>query len=108
MFVQAMAAPGRSRSGARKSLIDYRYKQHFKAKTGMHGMGRHKTGAKGADIVLKVPAGTQIFEEDDETLIDLMHRHPTLLERPIGVGDDRAVVGRPPENLLQLRGLRFP
>lgn len=51
------------------TLIDYRYKQHFKAKTGMHGMGRHKTGAKGADVVLDVPAGTQVFEEDDETLI---------------------------------------
>ncbi len=51
------------------TLIDYRYRQHFKAKTGMHGMGRHKTGAGGADVVLNVPAGTQIFEEDDETLI---------------------------------------
>ncbi|PHP68435.1 GTPase ObgE [Zhengella mangrovi] len=51
------------------TLIDYRYQQHFKAKTGMHGMGRHKTGAKGADVLLKVPAGTQIFEEDNETLI---------------------------------------
>ncbi len=51
------------------TLIDYRYRQHFKAKTGMHGMGGHKTGAKGADVTLKVPAGTQIFEEDDETLI---------------------------------------
>ena len=51
------------------TLIDYRYQQHFKAKTGMHGMGRHKTGAKGADVVLKVPAGTQVFEEDNETLI---------------------------------------
>ncbi len=51
------------------TLIDYRYKQHFKAKIGMHGMGRHKTGAGGADITLKVPAGTQVFEEDDETLI---------------------------------------
>jgi len=51
------------------TLIDYRYQQHFKAKTGMHGMGRNRTGAKGADVVLKVPAGTQIFEEDNETLI---------------------------------------
>ncbi len=51
------------------TLIDYRYQQHFKAKTGMHGMGRNRTGAKGADVVLKVPVGTQIFEEDDETLI---------------------------------------
>lgn len=51
------------------TLIDYRYQQHFKAKTGMHGMGRNRTGAKGADIVLKVPVGTQVFEEDNESLI---------------------------------------
>ena len=51
------------------TLIDYRYQQHFKAKTGGHGMGRNRTGAGGADVTLKVPAGTQIFEEDNETLI---------------------------------------
>lgn len=51
------------------TLIDYRYQQHFKGKTGMHGMGRNRTGAKGPDIVLKVPMGTQIFEDDNETLI---------------------------------------
>ncbi len=51
------------------TLIDFRYQQHFKAKTGMHGMGRNRTGAKGSDITLKVPVGTQIFEEDGETLI---------------------------------------
>ncbi len=51
------------------TLIDYRYRQHYKAKTGMHGMGRNRTGAGGADVLLKVPAGTQIFEEDNETLI---------------------------------------
>lgn len=51
------------------TLIDYRYQQHFKAKTGTHGMGRNRTGAKGADVTLKVPAGTQIYEEDNETLI---------------------------------------
>lgn len=51
------------------TLIDYRYQQHFRAKTGMHGMGRNMTGGKGDDVVLKVPVGTQIFEEDDETLI---------------------------------------
>lgn len=51
------------------TLIDYRYQQHFKAKTGMHGMGKNRAGGKGADAVLKVPAGTQIFEEDEETLI---------------------------------------
>ena len=51
------------------TLIDYRYQQHFKAKTGMHGMGRNRNGAAGDDVVLKVPIGTQIFEEDNETLI---------------------------------------
>lgn len=51
------------------TLIDYRYQQHFHAKTGMHGMGRNRTGAKGADAVLRVPVGTQIFAEDNETLI---------------------------------------
>ncbi|AQS41815.1 MAG: GTPase Obg [Candidatus Tokpelaia hoelldobleri] len=51
------------------TLIDYRYQQHFKAKIGMHGMGRNRTGAKGTDVILKVPVGTQIYEEDNETLI---------------------------------------
>ncbi len=51
------------------TLIDYRYQQHFKAKTGGHGMGRDRAGAKGSDIVLKVPAGTQIFDDDNETLL---------------------------------------
>jgi GTPase len=51
------------------TLIDYRYQQHFRAKTGVHGMGRNRTGAKGADVTLNVPAGTQVFEEDNETLI---------------------------------------
>ncbi len=51
------------------TLIDYRFQQHFKAKTGGHGMGKNRAGGRGADAVLKVPAGTQIFEEDGETLI---------------------------------------
>ena len=51
------------------TLIDYRYQQHFKGKTGMHGMGKNRAGAKGADAVLKVPAGTEILEEDSETLV---------------------------------------
>ena len=51
------------------TLIDYRYQQHFKAQTGIHGMGRNRTGAKGGDVLLKVPAGTQVYEEDNETLI---------------------------------------
>jgi GTP-binding protein len=51
------------------TLIDYRYQQHFKAKTGGHGMGKNRSGAAGADVVLKVPKGTQIFADDNETLL---------------------------------------
>ena len=51
------------------TLIDYRYQQHFKAGTGTHGMGRNRTGANGADAVLRVPAGTQIMDEDGETVL---------------------------------------
>ena len=48
------------------TLIDYRYQQHFKAKTGGHGMGRNRHGA---DVVLRVPVGTEVLEEDKETLV---------------------------------------
>ena len=51
------------------TLIDYRYQQHFKADTGVHGMGRQMHGANGEDLVLKVPVGTQVLEDDKETLV---------------------------------------
>ncbi len=51
------------------TLIDYRYQQHFKAQRGGHGMGANRTGADAPTLVLKVPVGTQVFEEDQETLI---------------------------------------
>src|SRR5829696_177129 len=51
------------------TLIDYRYQQHFKAPKGQHGMGKNRAGAKGSDVVLKVPVGTEILDEDGETLI---------------------------------------
>jgi GTP-binding protein len=51
------------------TLIDYRYQQHFKASTGGHGMGRLRAGANSDDIILKVPVGTQVFEEDNETMV---------------------------------------
>ena len=51
------------------TLIDYRYQQHIAAKNGRGGMGKDRHGANGADAVLKVPVGTQIYEEDGETLI---------------------------------------
>jgi GTPase len=57
------------------TLIDYRYQQHFYAKNGGGGMGKDRHGANGADAVLKVPAGTQIYDEDGETLLaDLTER----------------------------------
>jgi GTP-binding protein len=51
------------------TLIDYRYQQHFKAEKGRHGEGQNRTGAKGADLLLKVPSGTQVFSEDNQTLL---------------------------------------
>lgn len=51
------------------TLIDYRYQQHFKAKRGNGGAGRNRSGSKGDDIVLKVPVGTQILDEDKETVL---------------------------------------
>lgn len=51
------------------TLIDFRYQQHFFAKSGQHGMGSQMTGKSGDDIVLKVPVGTEILEEDEETVI---------------------------------------
>jgi GTPase len=51
------------------TLIDYRYQQHFNAKNGGGGMGKDRHGANGADIVLKIPVGTQIYEDDGETLL---------------------------------------
>jgi GTP-binding protein len=51
------------------TLIDYRYQQHFKAKKGGNGAGKNRAGAKGGDCIIKVPPGTQIFAEDQETLL---------------------------------------
>jgi len=51
------------------TLIDYRYQQHFKAQRGGNGVGKDRAGANGGDLVLKVPAGTQIYDEDGETLL---------------------------------------
>ncbi|WP_333684656.1 GTPase ObgE [Pontibaca methylaminivorans] len=51
------------------TLIDFRYQQHFFAGNGQGGMGRQRTGRNGADIVLKVPVGTEILDEDQETVI---------------------------------------
>ena len=51
------------------TLIDYRYRQHFKAQIGHHGQGRNKTGGKGDDVVVRVPVGTQILDETRENVL---------------------------------------
>ncbi|MDX2201926.1 MAG: GTPase ObgE [Hyphomicrobiaceae bacterium] len=51
------------------TLIDYRYRQHFKAKSGVGGMGQNRAGASGEDVEIAVPPGTQVYAEDQETLI---------------------------------------
>ncbi|NNJ67062.1 MAG: GTPase ObgE [Boseongicola sp.] len=56
------------------TLIDFRYQQHFFAKNGQPGMGKQRTGKDGDDIILRVPVGTEILDEDEETVIaDLTH-----------------------------------
>ena len=62
------------------TLIDYRYQQHFKAEKGQHGAGENRYGGRGADVTLMLPVGTQIFEDDNETLIaDLTKPGQTVL-----------------------------
>src|SRR5438477_10412165 len=69
------------------TLIDYRYQQHFKAKNGRAGMGKDRHGANGSDIVLKVPVGTQIYEEDGETLLnDLTETGQRVVLARVGQG----------------------
>lgn len=51
------------------TLIDFRYQQHYKAEKGVHGMGRNRTGKGGEDCIIKVPLGTQILDEDKQTVL---------------------------------------
>jgi GTP-binding protein len=69
------------------TLIDFRFQQHFTADRGMHGMGANRTGSDAPTLVLKVPRGTQVFEEDQETLIaDLEHLGDKVLLAQGGSG----------------------
>ena len=69
------------------TLIDYRYKQHFKAERGENGRGKNQSGKSGEDLYLKVPTGTQIFEEDNKTLIcDLKKEDESFLAAIGGKG----------------------
>jgi GTP-binding protein len=62
------------------TLIDYRYKQHFTAEIGHHGMGRNRTGRDGVSVTMKVPVGTQIFDEDKETILaDMVESEQTVV-----------------------------
>ncbi|MGZ5791895.1 MAG: GTPase ObgE, partial [Croceibacterium sp.] len=69
------------------TLIDFRYTQHFRAKRGGHGMGQNRTGAGAPDLVIKVPVGTQVLDEDRETVLaDLTEvgQRVVLLEGGLG------------------------
>jgi GTP-binding protein len=73
------------------TLIDYRYRQHFRADNGHHGMGANRSGASGKSVVLRLPAGTQIMDEDNENvLLDLTkagERHVLLTGGDGGFGN---------------------
>ena len=61
------------------TLIDFRYTQHFRAGTGVHGMGRNRHGANGEDVVLRVPVGTEVMDEDKQLIADLDHPGQKIL-----------------------------
>jgi GTP-binding protein len=66
-------------TGGLNTLIDYRYQQHFKAKNGIHGMGKNRHGAASAHLTLKVPPGTEILDEDrEQVLADLTEEGQTI------------------------------
>jgi GTP-binding protein len=68
------------------SLIDYRYKKHFKAKRGQHGMGSNKHGADGESVVLRVPPGTVVKDENDRVIADLVKTGDKVLIAKGGLG----------------------
>ncbi|HET9149967.1 MAG TPA: GTPase ObgE, partial [Alphaproteobacteria bacterium] len=69
------------------TLVDFRFQQHFKSKNGRHGEGRNKTGADSDAVVLKVPVGTQVLDEDGETVLaDLDRLGATALLAKGGIG----------------------
>ena len=69
------------------TLIDFRYQQHYKAKNGRHGMGENRSGIGGDDIVLRVPVGTQVIDEDEETVLaDFTEKGQRMVFLPGGDG----------------------
>jgi len=69
------------------TLIDFRYQQHFKAKKGENGKGKNQTGASGGDIIIKVPPGTEIYNEDKSVLLaDLVNQNQTYVVAKGGKG----------------------
>ena len=73
--------------GGLNTLIDYRYQQHFKAESGRPGAGRDRSGPSGGDVELKLPVGTQILADDQETVIaDLKREGQTFILAKGGAG----------------------
>ena len=90
------------------TLIDFRYKQHFKAERGGDGKGKNQTGKSGKNLFLKVPIGTQIFENDNKTLIyDFKKENEEFIAAIGGKGGYgntrfKSSTNRAPKNLLKV------
>ena len=69
------------------TLIDYRYQQHFKAESGRPGAGRDRSGASGKDVIMRLPIGTQVLSDDQQTLLaDLTYEGQTIILAKGGIG----------------------
>ena len=69
------------------SLYDFKYKRHYKAKKGSHGQGKGKTGRKGADLIIKVPQGTLVYDQNTkELLVDLKEANSSFIIAQGGKG----------------------
>ena len=86
------------------TLIDYRYQQHHKAQRGENGSGQNRTGKSGDNLVLKVPLGTQIFEEDNKTLLFDLNKKGEEFIAAIGGKGHRSVYHRYLDSLPKTHG----
>ena len=92
------------------TLIDFRYQQHFKAKKGENGKGKNKTGRSGEDLIIKVPPGTEIYNEDKSVLIaDLVNKNESIIiarggKGGLGNNHFKSSVNQAPKNFTNGEG----
>ena len=92
------------------TLIDFRYQQHFKAKKGENGKGKNKTGSSGEDLIIKVPPGTEIYNEDKSVLIaDLVNKNESIIiarggKGGLGNNHFKSSVNQAPKNFTNGEG----